>query len=159
MELAYSLLQWVCWLPRRDLQCVARMRQAIITRFTDKMSAARFCWVWSSSSLAISSGQLRREADAEAVARNLVVTFLGSLVLWVHEAIGNEELRIQVLYAFSLALLGVCTEESRAELLNANQRFEQQLSREFFQNRGTTTKRSRLIRAAKPDRIVIGVDQ
>jgi len=108
---------------------------------------------------AISSGQLRREADAEVVARNLVVTFLGSLVLWVHEAIGNEELRIQVLYAFSLALLGVCTEESRAELLNANQRFEQQLSREFFQNRGATTERSRLIRAAKPDPIVVGVDQ
>ncbi len=86
---------------------------------------------------AISNGQLRAEVDAETVARDLVITFLGSLILWVREAIDGDELRIQVLYAFSLVLLGVCAEESRAELLKANHRFQRQLSNKFSLNRGT----------------------
>jgi AcrR family transcriptional regulator len=105
---------------------------------------------------AISAGQLREEADAEIIARDLVISFLGSLILWVRETIGGDELRIQVLYAFSLVLLAVSAETSRAELLKINQRFQRQLSSEFF-HLGASVKRARLERARKPDRILAGV--
>jgi AcrR family transcriptional regulator len=84
---------------------------------------------------AIGNGQLHREADAEVVARNLTSTFLGSLILWVREAIDGEELSIQVMYAFSVVLLALSTDASRAELLKAHQRYQRQLTARFFQRR------------------------
>jgi AcrR family transcriptional regulator len=84
---------------------------------------------------AIAKGQLRSDVDAEVVARNLVTTFLGSLIFWVREAIDGEELRIQVMYAFSVVLLALCTGESRAGFLKVHQRYQRQLTTRFFQNR------------------------
>jgi AcrR family transcriptional regulator len=88
---------------------------------------------------AIANGQLRSDVDAEVVARNLVTTFLGSLILWVREVIDGEELRIQVMYAFSVVLFASCTEKSRADLLKAQHRYQRQLTTRFFQNRAAAS--------------------
>jgi len=76
---------------------------------------------------AISAGLLRADADARFVARDLVISFLGGLDLWVREVLDGEGLRSQILYAFTLTLLGLSTNASRPRLLDDYHRFQSEL--------------------------------
>jgi AcrR family transcriptional regulator len=80
---------------------------------------------------AIRAGLLRADADARFVARDLVISFLGVLDLWVRGVLEGDGLRSQVLYAFTLTLLGLATEKSRPKLLEYYQRFQAELPREI----------------------------
>lgn len=78
---------------------------------------------------AIGAGLLRDDADSEFVARDLVITFLGVLDLWVRGVLDGDTMRVHILYAFTLALLGLSTEASRPRLLRHYHRFQRQLPR------------------------------
>jgi AcrR family transcriptional regulator len=78
---------------------------------------------------AIRGGLLRADADPEFVARDLVISFLGVLDLWVRSVLDGEGLRSQLLYAFTLTLLGLSTDASRPKLLKLYHRFQSQLPR------------------------------
>lgn len=80
---------------------------------------------------AIRAGLLRADADAEFVARDLVISFLGVLDLWVRSVLDGEGLRSQLLYAFTLTLLGLSTDASRPKLLKHYHRFQSQLPRKI----------------------------
>jgi AcrR family transcriptional regulator len=80
---------------------------------------------------AIAAGLLRADADAEFVARDLVITFLGVLDLWVRGVFDGDALRAHILYAFTLALLGVSTDASRPKLLRHYHRLQRRLPREI----------------------------
>ncbi len=80
---------------------------------------------------AIAAGLLRDDADSEFVARDLVITFLGVLDLWVRGVLDGDAMRVHILYAFTLTLLGLSTEASRAKLLRHFHRFQRQLPREI----------------------------
>jgi AcrR family transcriptional regulator len=80
---------------------------------------------------AIEAGLLREDVDSEFFARDLVITFLGVLDLWVRGVLDGEAMRVQILYAFTLALLGVSTDASRPKLLRHYQRYQRQLPREI----------------------------
>jgi AcrR family transcriptional regulator len=80
---------------------------------------------------AIAAGLLRDDADSEFVARDLVITFLGVLDLWVRGVLDGDAMRVHILYAFTLTLLGLSTESSRAKLLRHFHRFQRQLPREI----------------------------
>jgi AcrR family transcriptional regulator len=80
---------------------------------------------------AIGAGLLRADADPEFVARDLVITFLGVLDLWVRGVFDGDSLRAHILYAFTLALLGVSTDASRPKLLRHYRRLQRQLPREI----------------------------
>lgn len=79
----------------------------------------------------IRAGLLRADADAEFVARDLVMVFLGVLSLWVRGLLDGEGMRIHLLYAFTLTLLGISTDLSRPKLLKHYHRFQRQLPREI----------------------------
>lgn len=79
----------------------------------------------------ISAGLLREDADSEFVARDLVITFLGVLDLWVRGVLDGDAMRIHILYAFTLTLLGLATDASRPRLLRHYHRFQRQLPREI----------------------------
>lgn len=79
----------------------------------------------------IHAGLLRADADSEFVARDLVITFLGVLDLWVRGVMDGEAMRAHILYAFALALLGLSTDASRPKLLRHYHRFQRQLPREI----------------------------
>jgi AcrR family transcriptional regulator len=79
----------------------------------------------------IREGFLRDDADSEFVARNLVITFLSVLDLWVRGVMDGGALRIHILYAFTLTLLGLSTDASRPKLLRHYHRFQRQLPREI----------------------------
>ncbi len=80
---------------------------------------------------AIEAGLLRDDVDSEFFARDLVITFLGVLDLWVRGVLDGAAMRVHILYAFTLALLGVSTEASRPKLLRHYQRYQRQLPREI----------------------------
>ena len=92
--------------------------------------------------VAIGAGLLRDDADAEFVARHLVIGFLGVLDLWVREVIDGEGLRTHLLYTFTLMLLGVSTDAGRAQLLKPYH----QLQRELPRNIRETDTASLLVR-------------
>jgi AcrR family transcriptional regulator len=79
----------------------------------------------------IHAGLLRADADSEFVARDLVITFLGVLDLWVRGVLDGDAMRTQILYAFALVLLGLSTDASRPRLLRHYHRFQRQLPREI----------------------------
>jgi len=78
---------------------------------------------------AIEAGLLRADADAEFVARHLVIGFLGVLDLWVREVLDDDGLRTHLLYIFTLMLLGVSTGAGRARLLGRYHRLQRELPR------------------------------
>src|SRR5579875_1507478 len=80
---------------------------------------------------AVAAGLLREDVDSEFFARDLVITFLGVLDLWVRGVLDGDAMRVHILYAFTLALLGVPTEASRPKLLRHYQRYQRQLPREI----------------------------
>jgi AcrR family transcriptional regulator len=80
---------------------------------------------------AIEAGLLRADAEPEFVARDLVITFLGVLDLWVRGVFDGDALRVHILYAFTLALLGVSTDASRPKLLRHYHRLQRRLPREI----------------------------
>lgn len=82
---------------------------------------------------AVRAGLLRADADPEFVARDLVISFLGVLDLWVRSVLDGEGLRAQLLYAFTLTLLGLSTDASRPKLLKHYRRFQSQLPRRIRQ--------------------------
>jgi AcrR family transcriptional regulator len=71
---------------------------------------------------AIDAGLLRADADAEFVARDLVMSFLGVLSLWIRGVLDGEGMRTHILYAYTLTLLGLATDPSRPKLLKHYQR-------------------------------------
>lgn len=79
----------------------------------------------------IRAGLLRADADTEFVARDLVITFLGVLDLWVRGVLDGDAMRTHILYAFTLALLGLSTDASRPRLLRHYHRLQRQLPREI----------------------------
>jgi AcrR family transcriptional regulator len=79
----------------------------------------------------IRAGLLRADADSEFVARDLVITFLGVLDLWVRGVLDGDAMRVHILYAFALTLLGLSTGASRPKLLRHYHRFQRQLPREI----------------------------
>lgn len=79
----------------------------------------------------IAGGLLRADADSEFVARDLVITFLGVLDLWVRGVMDGDTMRLHILYAFTLTLLGVSTDASRPKLLRHYHRLQRQLPREI----------------------------
>ena len=74
---------------------------------------------------------MRADADSEFVARDLVITFLGVLDLWVRGVMDGEAMRLHILYAFTLTLLGLSTDASRSKLLRHYHRLQRQLPREI----------------------------
>ncbi len=96
----------------------------------------------------IRAGLLRADADSEFVARDLVITFLGVLDLWVRGVVDGDAMRAHILYAFALALLGLSTEASRAKLLRHYRRFQRQLPREIrVVDNGSVSHQTRTARA------------
>lgn len=79
----------------------------------------------------IRAGLLRADADSEFVARDLVIIFLGVLDLWVRGVLDGDALRLHILYAFTLTLLGLSTDASRPKLLRHYHRLQRQLPREI----------------------------
>ena len=94
---------------------------------------------------AIRGGLLRADADAELVARNLVIGFLGVLDLWVRAVLDGAGLRSQVLYAFTLTLLGLSTDLSRPKLLKYYHRFQRQLPRKIREVHTPLSARSTMV--------------
>jgi AcrR family transcriptional regulator len=80
---------------------------------------------------AVEAGLLRDDVDSEFFARDLVITFLGVLDLWVRGVLDGDAMRIHILYAFTLVLLGVSTDASRPKLLRHYQKYQRQLPREI----------------------------
>jgi AcrR family transcriptional regulator len=92
----------------------------------------------------IRAGLLRADADAELVARDLVIVYLGVLDLWVREVLDGEGLRTHLLYAFTLTLLGLATDASRPKLLGHYHRLQRQLPRKIrAAETGSADKESR----------------
>jgi len=102
---------------------------------------------------AIEAGLLRADADSEFVARDLVITFLGVLDLWVRGVMDGDAMRAHILYAFTLALLGLSTDASRPKLLRHYHRFQRQLPREIrVVEDGASPRNGNLAQAARNGR-------
>jgi AcrR family transcriptional regulator len=78
---------------------------------------------------AIGAGLLRADADAEFVARHLVIGFLGVLDLWVREIIDDAGLSSHLLSTFTLMVLRLATETSRARLVKHYHQRQRELPR------------------------------
>jgi AcrR family transcriptional regulator len=79
----------------------------------------------------VRAGLLRADADSEFVARDLVIVFLGVLDLWVRGVLDGDAMRLHILYAFTLTLLGLSTDASRPKLLRHYHRLQRRLPREI----------------------------
>ena len=76
----------------------------------------------------IETGRLVPEADAELVARMLVICFYGVLVMWIQGNLGGDGFRTHVLYGFVLTLLGVATPAARPKLMKRMQELEREMA-------------------------------
>jgi AcrR family transcriptional regulator len=77
------------------------------------------------------AGALCAEIDADELARQLEINFLGALDLWVQEELDDDEFRAQIVYGTALLLLAIADDKARARLLLRLRTAKKKLPRRF----------------------------
>src|SRR5262245_30625774 len=78
---------------------------------------------------AVRRGLLARSVDARLLARQLMITFIGVLELWIHEDLDDAAFRAQSLYGSALLVLAHAAPSARARLLERVRAVEKRLPR------------------------------
>jgi AcrR family transcriptional regulator len=78
---------------------------------------------------AVRGGLLSRSVDGDLLARQLMITFIGALDLWVHEDLGDDAFRAQSLYGSALLVLAHGTPSARPRLQARLRAIEKRLTR------------------------------
>jgi len=78
---------------------------------------------------AVRGGLLARSVDADLLARQLMITFIGVLELWIHEDLGDAGFRAQSLYGSALLVLAHATPSARPRLFERVRAIEKRLPR------------------------------
>lgn len=78
---------------------------------------------------AVQNGLLRASVDEGLLARQLMITFIGSVELWIHEELDDAAFRAQSLYGSTLLVLANAPEGARAGLVERLRKIERQLPR------------------------------
>lgn len=101
----------------RDLEHRPRLMEQSLRRWSRTVEAA------------IAGGLLPADIEKSLLVRQLLVTFLGALELWVHEELDDEAFRAQSLYGSALLVLAHASAASRPRLLQRLRGIERKLSR------------------------------
>lgn len=88
---------------------------------------------------AVRGGLLLRSVDAELLARQLMITFIGVLDLWIHEDLDENAFRAQSLYGSALLVLAHASPSARPRLQQRLRAIERRLPRRL----GAKTKKKR----------------
>ncbi len=104
----------------RDREHRPRLMERSLARWTATVEAA------------IRGGLLRPSVRKDLLARQLLVTFLGALELWVHEELDDGAFRAQSLYGSALLVLANTSDAARPRLLERLRTIERRLSRHRF---------------------------
>ena len=103
--------------------------------------------LWSRTVAAAMRGDLlARSVDTEMLARQLMITFIGVLDLWVHEDLDDDAFRAQSLYGSALLVLAHASPSARARLQERVRAIERRLPRRLAGSTargGTQTKKRR----------------
>jgi AcrR family transcriptional regulator len=78
---------------------------------------------------AVQSGLLPESVNESLLARQLLITFIGSVELWIHEELDDSAFRAQSLYGSTLLVLANATPGARARLVERLRKIERQLPR------------------------------
>jgi AcrR family transcriptional regulator len=78
---------------------------------------------------AVRGGLLARSVDAELLSRQLMITFIGALELWVHEDLDDRAFRNQSLYGSALLVLAYASPAARPRLQERLRAIERRLPR------------------------------
>ena len=89
-------------------------------------------------------GLLSRSVDAELLARQLMITFIGVLELWIHEDLDDAAFRAQSLYGSALLVLAHAAPSARPRLQQRLRAIERRLPRRL----GAATLKKKRARAA-----------
>ncbi len=76
-------------------------------------------------------GRLSKDIDHEGLARTLLMHFLGALDLWVHQELGEEAFRAQIVYGSALLLWAIADPEQRPLLMRRLQAAKRKRPRQF----------------------------
>jgi AcrR family transcriptional regulator len=126
------LMQFV--LGVRDLEHRPRLMEQSLRRWTRTVQAA------------VRGGLLSASVDQELLARQLMITFIGALELWIHEELDDDAFRAQSLYGSTLLVLANATGAVRSGLIDRLRAIERRLPRRLAtpgERRETRLKKGR----------------
>jgi AcrR family transcriptional regulator len=126
------LMQFV--LGVRDLEHRPRLMEQSLRRWTRTVQAA------------VRGGLLSASVDQELLARQLMITFIGALELWIHEELDDGAFRAQSLYGSTLLVLANATGAVRSGLTDRLRAIERRLPRRLAtpgERRETRLKKGR----------------
>jgi AcrR family transcriptional regulator len=95
---------------------------------------------------AVRGGLLPGSVDQELLARQLMITFIGALELWIHEELDDDAFRAQSLYGSALLVLANAAASARPRLAERLRKIERRLPRRLAspgECRGTRLKKGR----------------
>ena len=105
--------------------------------------------LWSRTVAAAMRGDLlARSVDAELLARQLMITFIGVLDLWIHEDLDDDAFRAQSLYGSALLVLAHASPSARPRLQERVRALERRLPRRLAGSGGRRTQTKKRPRAA-----------
>jgi AcrR family transcriptional regulator len=76
-------------------------------------------------------GHLQRDIERDALARSMMILFLGALDLWCQREISHDLFRAQINYGVSAILCGVADDAARADLLQMMDRANLAMPEDF----------------------------
>jgi AcrR family transcriptional regulator len=133
-EFYRPLMQFV--LGVRDLEHRPRLLEQSLRRWTRTVQAA------------VRGGLLSAAVDEDLLARQLLITFIGALELWVHEDVDEDAFRAQSLYGSTQLVLANASESARPRLVKRLRAIERRLSRRLAAPRERGVVRSKKPRPA-----------
>jgi AcrR family transcriptional regulator len=103
----------------RDVEHRPRLIEQSLRRWTRTVEAA------------VRGGLLSATVNRELLARQLLVTFIGAVELWVHEDLDEGAFRAQSLYGSTLLVLAKASEAARTRLVKRLRAIERRLPRQL----------------------------
>jgi AcrR family transcriptional regulator len=114
-EFYRPLMQFV--LGVRDLEHRPRLTEQSLSRWTRTVEAA------------VRGGLLPASVDEDLLARQLLITFIGAVELWIHEQLDDDAFRAQSLYGSTLLVLANASADARSRLVKRLRTIERRLPR------------------------------